>query len=111
MGYLIDTNVLSELRKKHRCNKNVRDWMDKTDENSVYISVLTLGEVRQGIGRIQHRDPASAKALENWLLDVKRKSQGRILPVTQEIANRWGVINSGNPLPVCYRCFVSGNGS
>ena len=49
MGYLIDTNILSELRKDKKANAGVRDWYAQTDGNLLYVSVLTLGEIRQGI--------------------------------------------------------------
>ncbi|NOQ34414.1 MAG: DUF4411 family protein [Methylococcaceae bacterium] len=100
MGYLVDTNVLSELRKKHRCNENVRLWFNATDKDSIYISVLVIGEIKRGIEKIQKRDKVAAMSLENWLQQVKKNARGRILPVTETIANRWGVINAGDPFPV-----------
>jgi hypothetical protein len=100
MGYLVDTNVISELRKKDRCNVNVRKWFNQTKADLIYISVLTIGEIRQGIEKIRPRDEVAAMSLENWLQKVELNSQGRILPITETIANRWGYLNSGNPLPV-----------
>jgi predicted nucleic acid-binding protein len=100
MGYLVDTNVLSELRKKQRCNENVRLWFDGTENNAIYISVLTIGEIRRGIEKIQKRDEVAAISLENWLQQVKKNARGRILPITEAISNRWGMINAGDPLPV-----------
>ena len=100
MGYLVDTNVLSELRKKNRCDENVRNWFANTESTTIYISVLTLGEVRKGIEKIQKRDKVAATSLENWLQEIEENAKGRILPVTDAIANRWGIINAGDPLPV-----------
>ncbi len=100
MGYLVDTNVLSELRKNSRCDENVLNWFDSTEKRNIYISVLTIGEVRKGIEKIQKRDQVAAKSLEKWLQEIEKNAQGRILPVTNAIANRWGIINAGDPLPV-----------
>jgi predicted nucleic acid-binding protein len=100
MGYLADTNILSELRKKTRCDANVRNWFNQTDGNLIYISVLTIGEIRQGIEKIRRRDEVAALSLENWLYQIEINACGRILPVTKAIANRWGQINSGDPLPI-----------
>lgn len=100
MGYLVDTNVISELRKKDRCNANVRDWFNQTDNDLIYLSVLTIGEIRQGIEKIRHRDEIAAISLQNWLQQVEINASRRILPITEAIANRWGYINSGNPLPI-----------
>ena len=66
MGFLIDTNVLSELRKGLKANVGARDWFFKTDSNQLYISVLTLGEIRQGIEQLKRRDEQAAKSLEIW---------------------------------------------
>jgi predicted nucleic acid-binding protein len=100
MGYLADTNILSELRKKNRCDENVRNWFNQIDGNLIYISVLTFGEIRQGIEKIRRRDGIAALSLENWLYQIEINACGRILPVTEAIANRWGYINSGDPLPI-----------
>ena len=90
MGFLIDTNVLSELRKGLKANVGVRDWFFKTDSNQLYISVLTLGEIRQGIEQLKRRDEQAAKSLEIWLKQIETDSARLVLPVTQEIADYWG---------------------
>ncbi len=100
MGYLVDTNIISELRKKNRCDANVRNWFNQTESDLVYISVLTIGEIRQGVERIRRRDVCAALSLENWLQQVEINACGRILPISKAIANRWGKINSGDPLPI-----------
>ena len=55
-GFLLDTNVLSELRKASRCDAGVRDWMEKTTAEELFVSVMVLGEIRHGIERIRIRD-------------------------------------------------------
>ncbi len=62
-GFLLDTNVLSELRKGQRCDSGVRQWMENTDAEDLFVSVLVLGEIRQGIERIRARDQAR---LRRW---------------------------------------------
>ena len=100
MGFLIDTNILSELQKGERANGGVRDWYAACDPNELFLSVLVIGEIRQGIERLRRRDPTQAERLEQRLADVLGLMQGRILAVTENIAQRWGVINSPDPMPV-----------
>jgi len=100
MGFLIDTNVLSELRKKDRANTGVKQWFASVDGKSLYLSVLVIGEVRNGIERLRRRDPAAAENLDRWLSKVENDMAGRILPVTTAIADRWGQLNAPDPLPV-----------
>jgi len=100
MGFLIDTNVLSELRKKDKANVGVKNWFESVESHSVYISVLTLGEIRQGIEQIKRRDTQAAKSLENWLKRIESESTHFILPITQEIADCWGRINVPDKMPV-----------
>jgi len=100
MGYLIDTNIISELQKGRRTGANVQAWFDKTTENELFLSVLVIGEIRLGIERLRRRDLQQALRLEQRLITLQSKMAGRILPITQAIANRWGHINSGDPLPI-----------
>jgi len=99
MGYLLDTNVISELRKGSRCHEKVRAWHGSLNYAELWISVLVIGEVRQGVERLKRKDPVSAGHLEKWLRGLIKGYGENILPVTLEIADRWGVINSGNPIP------------
>jgi len=100
MGFLIDTNVLSELRKKDRANAGVKRWFASVDGKGLYLSVLVIGEVRNGIERLNRRDPAAAENLDRWLSKIENDMAGRILPVTTPIADRWGRLNAPDPLPV-----------
>ena len=97
--YLLDTNVLSELRKKERCNRSVRQWIDLIRSDDLWISVLVAGEIRKGIQLIQRRDPISASNLEKWLTDVLLKYSGRILPITLEVTEEWGRLNAVRSMP------------
>jgi predicted nucleic acid-binding protein len=100
MGFLIDTNVLSELRKGSRANASVRSWFLTVDGNQLYISVLTLGEIRQGIEGVKRRDLHAAEAIQRWLKQIETDSANHILPITQAISDRWGYINVPDKLPV-----------
>lgn len=100
MDYLIDTNILSELQKGQRTHPNVLQWYAATPSETLYLSVLVIGEIRQGIERLQRRDPEQAARLEHRLHSISDSIQARILPVTAAIAQRWGRLNGLDPLPV-----------
>lgn len=88
MSYLVDTNILSELRRKE-ANTGVVRWFEERPATTLYISVLTLGEIRKGIEAL----PSGKKrlALGDWLeVDLPAFFSGRILPVDQAVADRWG---------------------
>ena len=102
-GFLLDTNVISEVIKASPEPK-VEAWLESTDESQVYLSVLTLGEIRKGIATLPR---ASRRAvLETWLeTSLRRRFAGRILPVDELVADRWGRVaaaagSRGKPLPV-----------
>jgi predicted nucleic acid-binding protein len=67
MGYLMDTNVVSELRKETRCNPGVLRWFDAIDEDELFLSVLTLGELRMGALGLARKGPAGAPHLVAWV--------------------------------------------
>jgi toxin FitB len=98
-GYLLDTNVLSELRKRERCDARVRHWFAAVEDDAIFLSVLVVGEVRRGIELIRRRDVATGRALDRWLRGLERRFEDRILPVTIEICDRWGRIGLEQPLP------------
>ncbi|MBK9266853.1 MAG: type II toxin-antitoxin system VapC family toxin [Polyangiaceae bacterium] len=100
MGYLIDTNVLAEVRKRERGNPQVQAWMKSVRSSDLYLSVLVIGEVRAGIERLRRRDTAGAAALETWLSQIEKGYGARILPVSREIAEAWGHMTVPDPLPV-----------
>jgi predicted nucleic acid-binding protein len=100
VSYLIDTNVLSELRKGERCDPAVARWADALAPEEWHTSVLVLGQIRRGVERIRRRDRNQARALEGWLEQVRRAFAGRILEIDQRIADEWGRLGAGDPLPV-----------
>ncbi len=99
-GFLIDTNVLSELRKGARADVNVRRWFERIDESSIFLSVLVTGEIRRGIESIRKRDPRAASALERWLDNVLEAHAERVLPVDAVTADEWGRLDARGSLPV-----------
>jgi len=100
MGFLIDTNILSELQKGERADIGVKTWYDNCSPDDLFLSVLVIGEIRQGIERLRRRDPIQAERLEHRLVDVLSMMQGRILAITDNIAQKWGSSTSPAPLPV-----------
>ena len=99
-GFLLDTNVVSELVRK-KPEPKVVQWIQDTDEELLYLSVLTIGEIRKGI--TLHPDAARRVKLEAWLSgDLKQRFLGRILSLDENVAERWGVIVglAATPIPV-----------
>jgi predicted nucleic acid-binding protein len=92
-GYLLDTNVISELMKP-RPNRGVTAWVDATAEDLLHLSVITIGEVRKGIDLLPDDDPKRA-ALQSWLdRDVRLRFAGRLLPFDDGVAERWGQVEA-----------------
>jgi predicted nucleic acid-binding protein len=99
MSFLLDTNVISELRKDMNCNPKVLSWMQANLDVGYFLSVMTLGEIRNGIELLRRKDAAKADSIEQWLNQIWVDYADAILPVTQEIADRWGRLNCPNTLP------------
>jgi predicted nucleic acid-binding protein len=99
MNFIIDTNVLSELRRKDKMNAGVREWFASVSSYSLFLSVLTLGEIRSGIEKKRLTDEPQAEALETWLQQSMLLFGTQILPITRNIANRWGHIAPGKQVP------------
>lgn len=97
-GYLLDTNVASEARKGPRTDPNVQAWLESANDGELYLSVLALGEIRKGIEQARSRDPIKARALERWIAKLETIFADRILPVTAEIAERWGRLGAVRPI-------------
>ncbi|MCH7226407.1 type II toxin-antitoxin system VapC family toxin [Haloferula sp. A504] len=96
MRFLLDSNVISELRSVQRCAPEVRAWEQKTPLASCWISVVTLLEIRRGIDQIEPKDPRFGKLLGQWLEGrVKPAFEGRTLAVTAAVAERAGKIAAG----------------
>ncbi|PJK14122.1 VapC toxin family PIN domain ribonuclease [Lysobacteraceae bacterium NML07-0707] len=100
MSYLIDTNVLSELRKR-QADANLVAWVQARPRESLYLSVLSLGEIRKGIEGVA--DAAFRQTLTDWLeVELPKYFLGRVLGVDAQVADRWGRLQAraGRTLPV-----------
>ena len=98
--YLIDTNIISELRKGDKANSGVRQFFNNVivSNTPLYISAITIGELRRGVDLIFHRgDEAQGKLLENWLNTILKQYQDNILGIDSEIALLWGKLRVPNP--------------
>ncbi|MDP4623771.1 MAG: type II toxin-antitoxin system VapC family toxin [Akkermansiaceae bacterium] len=99
-GFLIDTNVLSEIRKgATRAEPGVWAWWLSARESELFLSVMTLGEIRKGIDRLARRDLAQATGLENWLEGLKNHFSEHIIEISAAIGDRWGQLQAVRPLP------------
>lgn len=98
--YLLDTNVISEVRKKQKANAGVRRFFKSVldDEVGLYISVVTIGELRRGIELIRHRgDTRQARQLEKWMDVILKDYQDNILTIDEDTAQLWGTLRVPHP--------------
>jgi predicted nucleic acid-binding protein len=98
-GFLLDTNVVSELRKRERCAPKVSAWASTVPPNQDFLSVLVVGELRRGAILKRRSDPAAADALEKWTVRLVQLYSDRILPITLDIAYEWGRLSALRPIP------------
>lgn len=102
-GFLLDTNLVSELIRV-KPERRVLEWIEAADEGLLYLSVLTLGEIRKGVAGLAQGKRRTR--LETWLeVDLQTRFSGRVLPIDVAIANRWGLLaaqakTKGVSLPV-----------
>ena len=102
-GFLLDTNCISELVKP-KPEARVLEWMEAVDETLLYLSVLTMGEIRRGLAGLAQGKRRTI--LENWLeVELQPRFSGRIVPIDTAIADRWGLLSaeakrSGKPLSI-----------
>lgn len=101
MKYLLDTCFISELIRKEP-NPGVSNWLQDKDEFSLFLSVLTIGEIKKGISKLP--DSKKKKELENWLIKLESRFEERLLPIDTEVARKWGQVQGeleqkGEPMP------------
>lgn len=99
MSFLLDTNVVSEIRK-NRPDPGVAAWFASVSADQLFLSVLVVGEIRQGIERLARRDQAQAGIFEQWLSQLVDTYGDRIVPITVRVAEVWGRLSVPNPVPV-----------
>ncbi|WFB37424.1 type II toxin-antitoxin system VapC family toxin [Kiritimatiellota bacterium B12222] len=100
MGLLLDTNILSELRKGKKADQHVRQWAQTIAHTPQYISVLSLGEINKSIGIIHRKDPTQAQMLQEWLNGIEIRYADCLLPVCTQVSKVWGQLQSQRSLPV-----------
>jgi predicted nucleic acid-binding protein len=99
LNFLIDTNIISEVRRRDRCDPNVNAWYASADENDLYLSVLVTGEIRRGIELARRRDPVRAAVFEQWLADIEAAFGVRILPIDRAVTDEWGRLSTVRSVP------------
>ncbi|GAB7536014.1 PIN domain-containing protein [Burkholderia sp. 3C] len=98
--YLVDTNVISEVRKRDRADKGVMAFFRKAaqDDVDLYLSIVTIGELRRGVEIIRHRgDKAQATRLEKWLVGILQEFDQNILAADEEVGQLWGRLRVPHP--------------
>lgn len=100
MNYLIDTNVISEVRKGERCDSHVSGWYASIADEDLFLSTLVLGEIRKGIELARPRDTSKAAALERWLQEVETAFDGRVLGIDNAVSDQWGRMSAVRTVPV-----------
>jgi toxin FitB len=99
VSFLLDTNVVSEIRKR-KPDPGVVAWFTSVSADDLFLSVLVVGEIRQGVARLARRDRAQAETYDRWLDQLIEAYGDRIAPITSEVAQVWGRLNVPDPLPV-----------
>jgi len=98
--FLLDTNIIFELRKRDRAHPNVARWVALTPVEEIGTSVIVLAEIRCGIELTRRRDPEQARSLDRWFGQMRRRLGDRVLPVDEPIADAWAVLGIPNRLPL-----------
>ncbi len=100
MSYLLDTNIIAELRKGQNGHPNVVQWSLSVEPTQLYTSMLVIGEIRHGIALKRRTDPAQAMMLERWLATTRVNLGARVLAVDERVAEIWADLGVPNPVPV-----------
>ena len=100
MSYLIDTNIISEVRKGDRCDQHVSAWYASIADRDLFLSTLVLGEIRKGIELARPREADKAAALERWLRQVEAAFGSRVLGIDNAVSDQWGRMSAIRPIPV-----------
>jgi predicted nucleic acid-binding protein len=98
--FLLDTNVISEIRKRDRANANVTRWVTSIPAVEIGTSVVVLGEIRRGIELKRRSDPQQAHVLDHWFGVARTRLGARVLPIDEAVADTWARLNVPDPLPL-----------
>ena len=100
MKFLLDTNVISELRKRDRANANVVRWVMETPAEEIGTSVIVLAEIRRGIELKRRVDTKQATALDEWYATMRERLGARVFPVDEATAEAWAMLGIPDALPL-----------
>ena len=99
MKFLLDTNIISEIRKRDRAHLNVATWVAQTPVKDIGTSVAVLAELRRGIELKRRSDPEQAEALDRWFKQMRTRLGDRVLPIDEPIAETWAYLGVPDQLP------------
>ena len=99
-GFLLDTNIVSELRKRDAMNSGLKAWWSTNHNSQLWLSVLVLGELRRGVELLRRRDDNGARALDGWLDGLVAEFSDRLLPIDEGVVDLWGRLGVPDPVPV-----------
>jgi predicted nucleic acid-binding protein len=98
--FLLDTNVISEIRKRDRAHTNVARWVARTPVKDIGTSVVVLAEIRRGVELKRRSDPKQAESLDRWYAQMRMRLGDRVLPIDEPIADAWAGLGLPYPPPL-----------
>jgi len=98
LKFLLDTNVISEIRKRERTHPNVASWVAQTPVQEIGTSVIVLAEIRRGIELKRRHDESQAEALDRWFAQMRTRLADRVLPIDEPVAEAWARLSVPHPL-------------
>lgn len=100
MKFLLDTNIISEIRKRERAHPSVVKWVAQTPVKEIGTSVAVLAEIRRGIELKRRHDPEQAAGFDRWFTQMRTRLGDRVLPIDEPIAEAWAILSVPDPLPL-----------
>lgn len=100
MSFLLDTNIVSDLRRGNRAPASLVEWFDAQAPRALFLSALTVGEIRQGIEQLRGRDALQAHTLDRWMEGLVQFYEDRLLYVDGAVAEEWGRLQARRSAPV-----------
>ena len=100
MKFLLDTSVISEIRKRDWAHPNVGRWVARTPVEEIGTSVIVLAEIRRGIELKRRTHPDQAKALDRWFAQMRKMLADRVLPLDEPIMEAWAMLGISISLPL-----------
>jgi predicted nucleic acid-binding protein len=100
LKFLLDTNVISEIRKREWAHPNVARWVAQTPVKDIGTSVVVLAEIRRGIELKRRNDPDQADRFDRWFSQMRTRLGDRVLPIDEPVAEAWALLSVPDPLPL-----------